>query len=152
MPKAVVTHQSSTAKQAAESGTVNIALGKQREHLQSLRDRGIVVDEDTEQHQAEVRKICRDYVKYHDLIPMILTVYSRFPLQGMRIDCQDEKQQEAFEHQFFDVLNYKEFLAEVGMEYFTCGEVTVFGIYDDVMKQWVSEEILNPDNVHSGGR
>lgn len=149
-PKAVAVPVSAPGNKTAAVGSdsVNIALGKQRGHLESLRYQGIIVDNETEEHQAEVRRICRDYAKYHDLIPIILTVYARFPLQGMRIKCLDDEMQEAFEHQFFDVLDYKNFLVDVGMEYFTTGEVTTFGSWDDQARQWLNEEILNPDTIH----
>ena len=124
------------------------SISKQRSPLDYLRTKGIVTDE-TETDLKETWELCRKYCKYTDLIPMIITIYANFPLQGMRISCKDEKTQDIFDKQFMDSegLNYPEYLPELGKEFFKIGEVNSFAIFDYESKWWISEEILNPNDI-----
>lgn len=132
-----------------KEGNTQISLNKNRQPFDSLKNKGIY-QEDTQEREslAHIRQLCRDYAKYHDLIPMIITIYAQFPLQGMRIKARTEKETELFEEQFFEKLDYESYLVDVGREFFKVGEVNSFAIFDYETNEWVSEEILNPDTVH----
>ena len=132
-----------------KESNAQLSLNKNREPFGSLRNKGIYVEDPQDRDELmRVRKLCRDYAKYHDLIPMIIAIYAQFPLQGMRIKGRSEKETALFEEQFFDKLNYESYLVEVGKEFFKVGEVNSFAIFDYETKEWVSEEILNPDTVY----
>lgn len=132
-----------------KEGGLQQSISKHRQPLDYLRQKGVVKDEENEEYIKEVRKLCRAYYTYTDLIPMIITIYANFPLQGMRIACKTAKQQELFDKQFMDPegLNYRQYLPEVGKEFFKVGEVNSFAFFDHETKWWISEEILNPDTV-----
>lgn len=132
--------------------SLRMSISKNRQPFDSLRKKGIVKDEMSETDLREVRSLCRLYYKYHDLIPMIITIYAQFPLQGMRIVCRSKKEQDLFDRQFFGGkedggLDYENYLVDLGKEYFKIGEANSFGIFDYESKKWISEEILNPDDI-----
>lgn len=137
------------AKTAALPSSTQFSISKNRQPLDYLRNKGIIKDDSSEAHLKEVRKLCREYYKYTDLIPMIITIYAKFPLQGMRISCKTPELQELFDEQFMSQngLNYREYLPELGKEFFKVGEVNSFAIFDKATKWWLSEEILNPDEI-----
>ena len=134
---------------AKKEGNTQISLNKNRQPFDSLKNKGIYQEDSQEREQlAQVRQLCRDYAKYHDLIPMIITIYAQFPLQGMRIKARTDKETELFEEQFFEKLNYESYLVDVGREFFKVGEVNSFAIFDYEVNEWVSEEILDPNTVY----
>ena len=93
-------------------------------------------------------KNCRLFYSTHDLVPLLIDIYAKFPVVGLEFQSKDKKIQEFYESMFMDDLNYGEFLPEgLGREYFTVGEVTSLAHFNESLGIWSSEEILNPDMV-----
>lgn len=90
---------------------------------------------------------CRLFYATHDLVPLLIDIYSKFPCVGMEFDSKDPLIKEFYEDMFLgDDLNYLEFLPDqFGREYFTVGEVTSLAHFSESLGVWSSEEILNPD-------
>ena len=81
-------------------------------------------------------------------MPLLIDIYSKFPVVGLEFQSTDKKIQEFYEQMFMQDLNYGEFLSEgLGREYFTVGEVTSLAHFNESLGIWSSEEILNPDMV-----
>lgn len=93
-------------------------------------------------------KNCRLYYATHDLVPLLIDIYARFPLTGLEFSSDDPKIEKFFSEMFLNDLEYDDFLPNaLGREYFTAGEVTTLGHFDEELGTWASEEILNPDMI-----
>jgi hypothetical protein len=101
---------------------------------------------DLEERQ-KIRELCRIYYMTHNLVPLAIDVYTRFPIQGIRIEAKDPDIQKFYEQLFFDQLNYKQFLIDVGREFFTVGEVNILATWNELLGIFEREEILNPDDI-----
>ncbi len=126
---------------------MQIALPKVRQPLGSLADKGIPFNVDDEEELKDIRRWCRLFYATHDLVPLLIDIYSKFPVVGLEFDSKDPLIKKFYEDMFLgDDLNYLEFLPDqLGREYFTTGEVTSLAHFNESLGVWSSEEILNPD-------
>jgi hypothetical protein len=131
----------------AGAGGVTVAMDKQREPLQSMMNKGIPFDTSDPEELSKIRNWCRSYAATHHLIPLMIDIYSRFPIKGMEIKSKDPQIKEFYEQLFFDELKYDEFLLDFGHEYFTIGEVNALGNFNEVLGVWDNEELINPEDV-----
>ncbi len=94
-------------------------------------------------------KNCRLLYMTHPLIGSCVDIYSKYPLLGMELTCKDEQLTDFYNTHFFDEegLNYKEFLIDIGREYWTVGEAWPFGSFNEMLGVWEDDELLNPDDV-----
>ena len=100
-----------------------------------------------EGHRHKLHKWMRLYYSTHYLVKQLVEIYSRFPLAGLRIECQDRKVTQFYEEEFLDKLNYEEFLYKIGREVFTVGEAFPLGSFNESLGVWEREELLNPENI-----
>ena len=112
-----------------------------------MADRGIPFNVDDDEELKEIRRWCRLFYSTHDLVPLLIDIYSKFPCVGMEFDSKDPLIKKFYEEMFLgDDLNYLEFLPDqFGREYFTVGEVTSMAHFNESLGVWSAEEILNPD-------
>src|ERR1700739_1493759 len=75
-----------------------------------------------EGHRHKLHKWLRLYYATHYLVPILIDIFTRFPLAGMEIKCKDKNVQKFCEEHFMDDLNYPEFLVGLGREHFLIGE------------------------------
>ena len=132
---------------ATSGGGMTIAIDKQREPLQSMMNKGIPFDTANPEELTKIRNWSRAYAVTHHLIPLMIDIYSRFPIKGMEISSKDPQIKEFYEELFFDELNYEQFLLDFGHEYFTVGEVNALGNFNEVLGVWDNEELINPEDV-----
>ncbi|QZE10430.1 portal protein [Mycobacterium phage ScoobyDoobyDoo] len=92
-------------------------------------------------------KNCRLFYATHDLVPLLIDIYSRFPVVGLEFDSKDPLIKKFYEEMFLGPdLDYLSFLPnQFAREYFTVGEVTALAHFNESLGVWSSEEILNPD-------
>ena len=127
---------------------MQMALPKIRQPLSSIIDKGIPFNINDPKELIELRRWCRLFYSTHDLVPLLVDIYSHFPVTGLELQCKDRKIEEFYTQMFLDDLNYEEFLPEaVGREYFVAGEVTTLAHFNEQLGVWSSEEVLNPDMV-----
>lgn len=127
---------------------LQMALPKVRQPLGSLVDKGVPFNIQNPRELMELRRWCRLWYSTHDLVPLLIDIYSKFPLTGLELKCKDPKIEEFYNEMFLNQLNYEEFLPDVvGREYFIAGEVTTLGHFDESLGIWSSEEVLNPDMI-----
>jgi hypothetical protein len=126
---------------------MQVAIPKIREPLGTLRDRGIPFNADSHDELIEIRRWARLFYTTHDLVPLLVDIYARFPCVGLEFDSKDPLIQKFYEDMFLgDDLNYLEFLPNsLGREYWIVGEVTSLGHFNESLGVWSSEEVLNPD-------
>ena len=138
----------STTGMTRTASNVQMAMPKIRQPFSSLEDKGIPFNVQDPKELTELRRWCRLWYTTHDLVPLLIDIYSKFPVVGLEFQSTDKKIQEFYEQMFMQDLNYGEFLSEgLGREYFTVGEVTSLAHFNESLGIWSSEEILNPDMV-----
>ena len=128
---------------------MQIAIPKIREPLGSLRDKGIPFNVENHEELIDIRKWCRLFYTTHDLVPLLIDIYSKFPCVGLEFDSKDPLIQKFYEDMFLgDDLNYLEFLPDqFGREYFTVGEVTSLGHFNESLGVWSSRGDPQPRRV-----
>jgi hypothetical protein len=100
-----------------------------------------------EGHRHKLHKWMRLYYATHHLVPILIDIFTRFPLVGMEFESKDKKLVQFHEDLFFDTLQYDEFFVGLGREYWTVGEAFPLGSFDEDLGVWEREELINPEDV-----
>ncbi len=100
-----------------------------------------------EGHRHKLHKWLRLYYATHRLIPILIDIFTRFPLVGMHFYSKDRKITEFYEEVFLNQLKYEDFLVNLGREYWTVGEAFPLGSFNDSLGIWEREELLNPEDI-----
>lgn len=125
---------------------IALAMPKNRQPLGTLIDKGIPIDIEDPEELKKARAWARLYYATHNLVPLLIDIYSRFPVTGLEFQADDPFIERFFSEMFLDDLDYEDFLPNaIGREYFISGEVTTLGHFDEELGTWASEEVLNPD-------
>lgn len=135
------------AMENLKTGSFQIALPKTREPMSTLRDKGIPYDFTDPEQLKQIRHWARTFYATHDVIPLLVDIYSKFPTSGMEFVCKDQQIADFYRDMFFNTLDYENFIQEIGKEYFIAGEVTTLGHFNEELGVWESEEILDPDKI-----
>jgi hypothetical protein len=131
---------------AFQGSNMQIALPKVRQPLGTMADKGIPFNVEDDEELKSIRRWSRLFYATHDLVPLLIDIYSNFPVVGLEFDSKDPLIKKFYEEMFLGELNYMEFLPDqLGREYFTVGEVTSLAHFNESLGVWSSEEILNPD-------
>jgi len=126
----------------------SIALPKVRQPLSSLQDKNIPWNISDPKEQADCRTWARAFYATHDLVPLLVDIYAKFPVVGLEFTSKDPKIEQFYSEMFLNDLNYEEFLPDaLGREYFISGEVTTLAHFNESLGIWSSEEVLNPEMV-----
>jgi hypothetical protein len=100
-----------------------------------------------EGHRHKLHKWLRLYYSTHYLVPILIDIFTRFPLVGMHLEHKDSKLVGFYEDVFMDKLNYPDFLVSLGREYHLVGESFALGSFDEDLGVWEREELLNPEDI-----
>jgi hypothetical protein len=100
-----------------------------------------------EGHRHKLHKWLRLYYATHYLVPILVDIFTRFPLVGMQLECKDPRLVDFYEDLFFDQLDYGEFLVSLGREFWVVGEAFPLGSFDEDLGVWEREELINPEDV-----
>ena len=97
---------------------------------------------------AEVRKRIllglRNIAKTHGVCRSCIEVYSRYPLQGLRLQHNNAEYERFFTELFIEDLDFENVLIDVGKSFWVDGTVFVYGNWSDELGLWVGEDILDP--------
>jgi hypothetical protein len=97
-----------------------------------------------DRQRIELYKWLDLFYRTHTLIPILVDIFTRFPLVGMELDSTDDSLTEFYEQVFFDDLDYEQFLVDLGREYWTLGESWPLGHFSESLGVWEEEELLDP--------
>jgi len=100
-----------------------------------------------EGHRHKLHKWLRLYYATHYLVPILIDIFTRFPLVGMELECKDPKLKEVYESIFLDNLKYEDFLVGLGREYWVVGEAFPLASFDEDLGVWEHEELINPEDI-----
>jgi intein/homing endonuclease len=70
-----------------------------------------------EGHRHKLHKWLRLYYATHYLVPILVDIFTRFPLVGMELECKDSELIKIYDDIFLDQLDYENFLVQLGREY-----------------------------------
>jgi hypothetical protein len=144
----LASQRGATAGMIHTASDLQMALPKIRQPLSSLMDKGIPFNINDPKELIELRRWCRLFYSTHDLVPLLVDIYSKFPVTGLELQSKDPLIEKFYTQMFLDDLNYEEFLPDaIGREYFIAGEVTTLSHFSEELGVWSSEEVLNPDMV-----
>lgn len=100
-----------------------------------------------EGHRHKLHKWLRLYYATHYLVPVLVDIFTRFPLVGMSIESPDPALTAIYEDLFLGQLNYEDFLVGLGREFWLVGEAFPLGSFDEDLGVWEHEELINPEDV-----
>lgn len=100
-----------------------------------------------EGHRHKLHKWLRLYYATHYLVPILVDIFTRFPLVGMELESKDNALTEVYEDIFLNQLKYEDFLVSLGREYWCVGEAFPLGSFDEDLGIWEHEELINPEDV-----
>lgn len=100
-----------------------------------------------EGHRHKLHKWLRLFYATHYLVPILIDIFTRFPLVGMDLECKDSQLVKYYEEVFFDKLDYSSFMVSMGREIWTVGECFSLGSFNDYLGIWEREELINPEDV-----
>ena len=95
-----------------------------------------------DRQRIELYKWLDLFYRTHTLIPILVDIFTRFPLVGMELDSQDDELTDFYEQVFFDDLDYEQFLVDLGREYWTLGESWPLGHFSESLWVLVEENFL----------
>lgn len=87
------------------------------------------------------------FYRTHYLIPILVDIFTRFPLVGLEFHSPDKQLNEFYEDLFFDRLDYEHFLVDLGREYWTLGQAFPLGHFNETLGVWEDEELIDPTMV-----
>lgn len=100
-----------------------------------------------EGHRHKLHKWLRLYYATHYLVPILVDIFTRFPLVGLELECKDTELVRVYNDIFLDQLNYEDFLVSLGREFWLVGEAFPLGSFDEDLGIWEHEELINPEDV-----
>ena len=68
---------------------LQMALPNVRQPLSSMQDKGIPFQIADPKERMEIVRWSRLFYSTHDLIPLLIDIYSKFPVTGLELQCQD---------------------------------------------------------------
>jgi hypothetical protein len=126
---------------------LSFATGRPRDPMFYWRQNNIPYDVTKDDELKKIREFCRLLYLTHPVIAACTDIFTKFPLQGMSLDCKDEQLKDFYSTLFFDQLDYENYLVDVGREYWLTGEAWPLGSFNEVLGVWEDDELLNPDDV-----
>lgn len=137
-------------KQGSAGGggaSIQFATGRPRDPMFYWRQNNIPFDVYKKDEIQRVREFCRLLYMTHPIVSACIDIFSKFPLQGMRLECKDEQLKDFYEDLFFDQLDYENYLLDMGREYWTVGEAWPLGSFNEDLGVWDDDELLNANDV-----
>jgi hypothetical protein len=132
----------------AMGGDVNAAIPRFYSPRQYFEQTQVPFDIKNDKHRLEMYNWFELFYETHPLIPILVDIFTRFPLVGMELDSPDSDLRVFYEDLFFEDLKYDEFLVDVGREYWTLGQSWALGHFNETMGVWEEEELLDPKLVN----
>jgi hypothetical protein len=131
----------------SQSANVSFATGRPRDPMFYWRQNNLPFDVTKEEELKKIRQFCRLLYLTHPIVAACIDIFTKFPLQGLEIECKDDQLKDFYSDLFFDQLDYRNYLVDVGREYWITGEAWPLGSFNEALGVWDDDELLNPDDV-----
>jgi hypothetical protein len=132
---------------SAVGGDVMAAIPRFYDPLEYWDLSGLPWNMADEGHRHKLHKWLRLYQATHYLIPILVDIFTRFPLVGMNLECKDPALVNFYEDLFFDQLDYEDFLMRLGREFWVVGEAYPLASFDESLGVWEREQLLFPEDI-----
>jgi len=132
---------------AGMGGDVYAAIPRFYHPEEWFRQTQIPYDMKDDKHRFELYRWLDFFYKTHWLIPMLVDIFTRFPLVGLELVSPDKQLTQFYEDLFFDKLDYEQFLVDLGREYWTFGQSFPMGHFNETLGVWEEEELLDTSAV-----
>lgn len=129
---------------SAGGGDVFAAIPRFYSPLEYFEQTQIPYDINNKKHRFELYKWLDLFYRTHYLIPILVDIFTRFPLAGIDFFGPDESLNSFYKDLFFDRLDYQQFLVDLGREYWTLGQSFPMGHFNETLGVWEEEELLDP--------
>lgn len=142
-------HFSRRTASAARSagGGISMATARPRDPMFYWEQNNLPYKWDTEDGLKKIREYSRAVYMTHPIVGSAVDIYSTWPLQGLELRCKDNNLTDFYTELFLDQLDYREFLIDLGREYWVVGEGICLGSFNDSLGVWEDDELVNPDDV-----
>lgn len=137
----------SNLKNAASGGDMIAALPKFYDPKEYWQISGMPWDVQEELQRKRLYEWLRLFYMTHHLVPILIDIFTRFPLVGIELTSKDKKLTQWYDDLFMDRLDYPEFLVRLGREYWTIGQAFPLASFNDNLGIWEREEIINPNDI-----
>lgn len=131
----------------AVGGDVFAAIPRFYSPLEYFEQTQIPYDINNKKHRFELYKWLDLFYRTHYLIPILVDIFTRFPLVGVDFFGKDEDLNNFYRELFFDRLDYEQFMVDMGREYWTLGQSFPMGSFNETLGIWESEELMDPTLV-----
>jgi hypothetical protein len=139
--------RTSRMNKTGSSGDVYAAIPRFYDPMEYWDLSGLPWNMADEGHRHKLHKWMRLYYMTHYLVPILVDIFTRFPLAGMYLESKDDQLTSFYEEVFLDHLNYPDFLVSLGREYWTIGEAFPLASFNEHLGTWEREELINPEDV-----
>ena len=103
--------------------------------------------DENDEMRNKILLACRNIGKTHPIVNSVVSVYSRFPVQGIRLQHSDPEYERFYTELFLEDLDYKSFFIDLGKVYWIDGNAFAWGNWSDDLGLWVGEDILDPMTI-----
>ena len=140
-------HRMQRSGSLGSAPSMQMATGRPRDPMWYWKQNNIPFNfaDPTELHR--IREFCRLLYVTHPLIAACVDIFSKFPLQGMHMECKDDQLTDFYSDLFLDQLKYEDHLTKMNREYWLVGETWSLGGWNETLGIWEGDEVINPDNV-----
>jgi hypothetical protein len=128
-------------------GDVFSAIPRFYDPTQYFQYSQIPYDISDDKQRVQLYKWLDFYYRTHHLVPILVDIFTRFPLVGLDFYSPDKELKSFYEDLFFDKLDYEHFLVDLGRMYWTLGEAFPLGHFNESMGVWEEEELLDPSVI-----
>lgn len=97
--------------------------------------------------RKSILQACRNIAKTHPVVSAAVNVYSRYPLQGIRLEHADADMERFYTDLFLEDLDFENFLIDVGKVFWVDGSAYIYGDWSDELGLWVGEDMFDPLDI-----
>lgn len=143
-----VERQMGLNRRTASSGSNWVhAFPKWNDPTEFWDNSGLPWDVQDRSHREKIFKWLRMYYSTHHLVPLLVDIFTRFPLIGIDLTCKDPNLVKFYEEEFLVKLDYEEFLTKLGREFWLTGNAFPLGEFNEITGVWDSESIMPAEQV-----
>jgi hypothetical protein len=132
---------------SAMGGDVHAAIPRFYSPKEYFEQTQIPYDIRNDKHRFEMYRWFELFYETHPLVSTLIDIFTRFPLVGMELVSPDSDLNDFYTKQFFEDLDYEQFLVDVGREYWTLGQSWALAHFNETLGTWEEEELLEPTLV-----
>ena len=131
----------------AVGGDVFAAIPRFYSPLEYFEQTQIPYDINNKKHRFELYKWLDLFYRTHFLIPILIDIFTRFPLVGVDLFSKDASLNDFYKDHFLNKLDYEQFFVDLGREVWTLGQSYPMGSFNETLGIWESEELIDPTLV-----